>query len=57
MKAVLVLPEAECASFAANLVDRPFLRHIVEFAVDRGIREILMVGPSARQAQSLLSEG
>ncbi len=57
MKAVLVLPEMDRASFAANLVDRPFLRHVVEFMFDGGIRDIVMVGPSARQAQSLLEKG
>lgn len=57
MTAVLILPEADGESFLANLIDRPFLRHIVEFVMDQGIRKILVVGPAARRAQAMESIG
>lgn len=57
MKAVLNLPESGNASFLANLVDRPFLRHIAEFMVDQGVRELLVVGPACEEAQSALGNG
>jgi hypothetical protein len=62
MKAILVIAETDRQSLSAspllaNLVDRPFLHHIVEFLVDRGIREILVVGPAAAQARGLLGAG
>lgn len=57
MKAVLILPEAGHASFLSTLIDRPFLRHTVDYLVDHGISEILMAGPSAEQAMGLLGSG
>jgi hypothetical protein len=57
VKAVLNLPESSDALFLANLVDRPFLHHIVEFMVDQGVREILAVGPACDEAQSALGSG
>ena len=57
MKAVLNLPETGDASFLANLVDRPFLHHIVEFVVDQGVRELLVVGPDCERARSVLGSG
>lgn len=62
MKAILVTTETDRPSLlasplATNLVDRPFLCHIVEFLVDRGIRDILVVGPATAQARSLLGAG
>jgi hypothetical protein len=55
--AVLILPETDGESFLANLIDRPFLRHVVEFVTDQGIRKILVVGPAARKAQAMESIG
>ncbi len=57
MTAVLLLPEVEGAPFVANLVDRPFLRHIVEFVTHHGIREITVVGPDTQPAQTILGSG
>lgn len=57
MKAVLNLPEAGHPSFLANLIDRPFLQHIVEFVVDQEVRELLVVGPDCEHAQSVLGNG
>jgi hypothetical protein len=57
VKAVLNLAGTGDTSFLANLVDRPFLRHIVEFVVDRGVREILVVGTACEHAELVLGNG
>lgn len=57
MKAVLILPEIERPWLLANLVDRPFLRHIVEFLADQGIRDILVMGSAPEHAQTILGAG
>lgn len=57
MKALLILPETGPASFLSNLIDRPFLRHTVDYLAEHGISEILMAGPSAEQAFALLGSG
>jgi hypothetical protein len=53
----LILPETEALPFLANFVDRPFLRHTVEFLVDQGIRKIVVVGPTTAQTEKILGSG
>ena len=55
MRAILILPRG--ALFSANLVDRPFLRHIVEFVVAQGIREFLVAGQHWEKARGILGAG
>ena len=59
MKGVLVLPGTGSAQFAANLIDRPFLRHTVDSMANRGLRDIRIVGPASAvsQARDLLRLG
>lgn len=55
MEAVVIVPETENLWFLANLVDRPFLRHVVDFIMDQGIAKISFLGPAADRAQNMLS--
>lgn len=55
MQAVLILPDG--ALFPANLVDRPFLRHVVDFIASQGIRSLLVWGRGTEQAQRILGAG
>ena len=60
MKAILLIPNDDSGSRLfgtpeATLIDRPFLRHVIEFIVDQGIRRIELVG-SARAEQAMASE-
>jgi hypothetical protein len=55
LQAVLILPDD--ALFAANLVDRPFLRHVVDFIATQGIRSILVWGRGTEQARRILGAG
>jgi len=55
MQAVLILPDG--ALFPANLIDRPFLRHVVDFIARHGIREILVLGRGIEEACRILGTG
>lgn len=68
MKAVLIIPEpAEFGppnsgnrhvSVMATLIDRPFIRHVIEYIVDQGIRRIeLVMNPSNTEVCSLVADG
>jgi len=55
VEAILIVPENGNDWVFANLIDRPFLCHVVEFMVDNGITKILILGPAADRAHRLLS--
>jgi hypothetical protein len=57
VKAVLILPETERPSFLDNLVDRPFLRHTLEFLAAHGVRDVAVLGPAPGEVQSRLGVG
>jgi hypothetical protein len=57
MTAVVILPQTPGAVYLANLVDGPFLRHVVEFVAAQGIRDILIVGAETAQAKAILGLG
>jgi hypothetical protein len=41
----------------ANLIDRPFVQHIVEFLAEQGIGNILIAGPEVQRARDLFGNG
>jgi hypothetical protein len=62
MRAIVLLPNSDSSEWLsggseATLIDRPFLRHVIEFIVDQGIRKIDLLGFAADSLRSTIGDG